>query len=75
MGSVRNRGITPGLSSGSIRLSILACLAIVTLACGLKNYLVVFVGGTALCPYLCPSLFPSEFAFTFPLLDRKDAER
>jgi membrane protease YdiL (CAAX protease family) len=56
-------------SASSIWLRILACLAVVVIACGFKNYLAVLVSGTAVCPYLCPSTFPSEAFFSFPLLE------
>jgi membrane protease YdiL (CAAX protease family) len=52
----------------SIWLRILACLAVVVLACGLKNYLIVIVSGTALCPYLCSSVFGVDLFFSLPLL-------
>ena len=52
----------------SIWLRILACLAVVVLTCGLKNYLIVIISGTVLCPYLCPSVFEVDFFFSFPLL-------
>lgn len=61
--------IKPRISVGSIWLRVLACLAIVVIACGLKNYLAVAVTGTPWCPYLCPSVFPSELVFSFPLLE------
>ena len=52
----------------SIWLRILACLAFVLLTCALKNYLIVIISGTALCPYLCPSVFEVDFFFSFPLV-------
>jgi membrane protease YdiL (CAAX protease family) len=51
-----------------IWLRALACLAIVMLSCGLKNYLVVILSGTALCPYLCSSIFGVDLYFSLPLL-------
>ena len=51
----------------SIWLRILACFAIVVLTCSLKNYLVVVVSGTALCPYLCSSVFEADPFFDFPI--------
>ena len=53
----------------TIWLLILACLAVVILTCGLKNYLIVIVSGTALCSYLCPSFFDAEFFFSYPYLE------
>lgn len=53
---------------GSVGLRILACLALVILTCGLKNYLIFFISGTVLCPYLCPSVFGSDYLFSTPLL-------
>jgi membrane protease YdiL (CAAX protease family) len=47
---------------------VLACLAVVVLACALKNYLIAIISGTALCPYLCSSLFGVDIFFSFPLL-------
>jgi membrane protease YdiL (CAAX protease family) len=52
----------------SIWLRILACLAIVVLSCGLKNYLIVIFSDTALCPYLCSSVFGVDLFFSFPLI-------
>ncbi len=52
----------------SIWLRILACLAIVLLSCALKNYLIVIVKGTGLCPYLCSSVFNVDLFFSLPLL-------
>ena len=52
----------------SIWLRILACLALVILACGLKNYLIVMASGTALCPYLCSSVFGVDLFFDYPIL-------
>jgi membrane protease YdiL (CAAX protease family) len=49
---------------------ILTCLALVVLSCGLKNYLVVIVSDTALCPYLCSSLLGIDLLFSFPLLEQ-----
>lgn len=60
----------PNLTIGSMWLRVLACLAVVILACGLKNYLAVIVSGTALCPYLCTSVFSTELFFSFPLLEQ-----
>ncbi len=54
----------------SVWLLILACLAAVILACGLKNYLIVMVSGTVLCPYLCSSVFHGDLLFSFPLLEQ-----
>jgi membrane protease YdiL (CAAX protease family) len=48
---------------------VLACLAVVMIACAVKNYLTLILSGTALCPHLCPSAFPSERFFEFPLLE------
>jgi len=48
-----------------IWLRVLACLAVVVLTCGLKNYLIVILIGTALCPYLCSSVFEVDL---FPIL-------
>jgi membrane protease YdiL (CAAX protease family) len=56
-------------SADSVWGRILACLAIVVIACGLKNYLAVIVIGTWLCPYLCPSVLPTELYFSFPVLE------
>lgn len=53
----------------SVWFLILACLATVFLACGLKNYLIVMVSGTVLCPYLCSSVFEGDLFFSFPLLE------
>ena len=53
---------------GSIWLRVLACLAVVVLTCGLKNYLIVIISGTVLCPYLCSSVFGVDHFFTLPLL-------
>ena len=53
----------------SVWILILACLAAVILTCGLKNYLIVMVSGTVLCPYLCSSVFHSDPLFSFPLLE------
>ena len=50
-------------------LRTLACLAVVVLACGLKNYLLVLVTGTAFCPYLCSSPFRTDLLFAFPFLE------
>jgi hypothetical protein len=47
---------------------VLACLAIVVLACGLKNYLIVIISDTALCPYLCSSVLGVDLFFSFPLI-------
>ena len=69
MPNFSNLGTTPNLSSASIWLRVLACLGIVVLACGTKNYLAIIVHGTVLCPYLCPSVFPGELFFSFPLLE------
>jgi membrane protease YdiL (CAAX protease family) len=52
----------------SIWFRILACLAVVVLTCGLKNYLIVIVSDTALCPYLCSSVFGVDLFFSFPLI-------
>ena len=57
------------LSSGAIWRRVLACLGIVVIACGLKNYLAVIVNDTPLCGYLCPSVFPTELFFFFPSLE------
>ena len=57
------------MSTSSIWLRVLACLAIVVIACGLKNFLAVMASGTVWCPYLCPSLFPNELFFSFPLFE------
>ncbi len=54
----------------SILLRILACLAIVVLTCGLKNYLIVIVSGTALCPYLCSSVLGLDLFFDIPILEQ-----
>ncbi len=63
-------------AEGSIWPRVLACLAVVVIACGVKNYLSVLVSGTALCPYLCPSVFSTEMLFSFPLLELVlDAQR
>ena len=69
MASVDDEATAPAISAGPIWLRVLACLAIVVIACGVKNYLAVLVSGTALCPYLCPSLFSTETLFSFPLLE------
>lgn len=53
-----------------IWLRILACLAVVVLSCGLKNFLIVMVSGTALCPYLCSSLFEVSLLYSFPLFEQ-----
>lgn len=53
----------------SIWLRVFACLAIVILACGLKNYLIVIVNGTVLCPYLCSSVFEVKHSTSIPLLE------
>jgi membrane protease YdiL (CAAX protease family) len=52
----------------SIWLRVLACLAVVVLSCGLKNYLIVIISGTALCPYLCSSVFGVDLFFSFPFI-------
>lgn len=54
----------------SVWIRILACLALVVLSCGLKNYLIVMVNGTALCPYLCPSIFDVDLTFDFAILQQ-----
>ena len=54
----------------SIWLRVLACLAVVVLTCGLKNYLVVMVSGTALCRYLCPSFLAIDLFFALPVLEQ-----
>ena len=54
----------------SIWFRILACLALVVLVCGLKNYLVVMVSGTALCPYLCSSVFDVDLSFDITILQQ-----
>jgi len=69
MRNTNNPIVEPTLPPGSIWLRVLACLAIVVIACGIKNYLALTVSGTVLCPYLCPSVFPGELFFTFPLLE------
>ncbi len=51
MASVHEGADAPGFSAGSIWPRVLACLAVVVIACGVKNYLAVLVSGTALCPY------------------------
>lgn len=57
------------MSARSSWLRVLVCLAVVVIACGIKNFLAVVVSGTAWCPYLCPSLFPTELFFSFPVLE------
>lgn len=47
-----------------IWLRVLACLALVFLACGLKNYLIYLSSGTALCPYLCSSVFEVKYSIS-----------
>jgi membrane protease YdiL (CAAX protease family) len=47
---------------------ILSALAIVFLACGLKNYLAYGISGTALCPYLCPSVMGEGLLWHLPFL-------
>lgn len=59
----------PDISVGAAWLRTLACLAVVVLACGLKNYLLVLVTGTAFCPYLCSSPFRTDLLFAFPFLE------
>jgi membrane protease YdiL (CAAX protease family) len=59
----------PNSPTSSIWLRVFACLGVVIIACGVKNYLAVLVTGTPLCPYLCPSVFPSELYFHYPLLE------
>ncbi len=76
MAGVHDGTTASDLAAGSIWLRILACLAVVVIACGVKNYLSVLVSGTALCPYLCPSVFSTEILFSFPLLELMlDAQR
>lgn len=58
----------PELQQSSIWLRILACLAVVILVCGLKNYLIVMISGTRLCAYLCPSYFDLDLFFYYPSL-------
>jgi membrane protease YdiL (CAAX protease family) len=58
-----------GISIQRIWLYVLACLGVVVISCGFKNYLAVIVRGTDLCPYLCPSVFPTELFFALPLLE------
>ncbi len=43
-------------------------MALVFLACGLKNYLVFLIAGTSLCPYLCPSALGSEPISSYPYI-------
>ena len=50
-------------------LRVLACLAVVILACGLKNYMIAAVSGTSLCPYLCSSVFEVDLVFFAPFLN------
>jgi membrane protease YdiL (CAAX protease family) len=52
----------------SIWLRVLSCFALVVLSCGIKNYLIVIVNGTVLCPYLCTSVFGVDTFFSLPLL-------
>ena len=61
--------LMPVSQERSVWILILACLAAVILTCGLKNYLIVMVTGTVLCPYLCSSVFHSDPLFSFPLLE------
>lgn len=64
-----SRATERGASAPSTWMRVLACLAVVVIACGVKNYLTLIVSGTAACPYLCPSAFPSELFFAFPPLE------
>ena len=52
-----------------IWLRVFACLALVILACGLKNYLIYLSYGTALCPYLCSSVFEAKYSISIPPLE------
>ncbi len=61
--------VVPNSSTSSIWPKVFACLGVVIVTCGLKNYLAVLVTDTPLCPYLCPSMFPSELHFHYPLLE------
>ena len=60
----------PDAGTRDIWLRILALLAVVVLACGLKNYLTYLVRGTSLCAYLCPSVMRTELFFDFPALEQ-----
>lgn len=43
-------------------------LALVFLACGLKNFVIFLIAGTSLCPYLCPSTLAGETLLSYPLI-------
>jgi membrane protease YdiL (CAAX protease family) len=45
---------------------ILLALAVVLLACAVKNYAVFLIRGTAACPYLCPSSLGPDFWTDLP---------
>ncbi len=64
-----NPSRAPRARCGAVWGRVLACLGLVLVACGAKNYLAVLVNGTALCPYLCPAVFPGELHFAFPWLE------
>ena len=59
----------PNPSTNSIWLRVFACLGVVFIACGLKNYLAVLFTGTPVCTYLCPTVFPSDLYFHYPFLE------
>ncbi|MET0086058.1 MAG: CPBP family intramembrane glutamic endopeptidase [Sedimenticola sp.] len=45
---------------------VLIGLASVLLLCALKNYIVVIINGTPLCPYLCPAVFEQQSLGSIP---------
>ncbi|MEJ2576146.1 MAG: CPBP family glutamic-type intramembrane protease, partial [Gammaproteobacteria bacterium] len=57
------------MNKTTILQRVLLVLALVLLACAVKNYLVFLVRGTALCPYLCPSALGSQLWTDLPLLE------
>jgi membrane protease YdiL (CAAX protease family) len=55
--------------AGPVWLRVFACLGVVVVACGVKQFLTVLVSDTHWCSYLCPSLFPSDLFFSYPGLE------